>query len=348
MSNSNNRNFTCDAVYHVYNRIAHQVFFLQEGERNDFIAIAKRVADFTGIKLLSWCIMTNHFHLLIYLPQPYELSDDEVLARFAKMKGVEVCDLAVVDIDRLRKRMFNISEFMKIVEQWFSQDYNQRNEHKGTLWSGKFKSKRVPKDHKDMSHLAAYHHLNPVRAAMCAQVSDYPWSSWYAAQHGDAVAIEGLRFVYEGESWEWIQSYHPKIMNALLEQEKAKRAQEIAIRRLEGYEMPADPLTDEAMIAQEMAQLERSRNASAELKVVESKREARFSHKRNEIKQAMLDVLRSNPKISAPVIAEAFGVPLSTVYQYLRELKKEGVISQAQRGANYELTHTVGRTLFMN
>ncbi len=48
-------------VHHIMNRIAHRVFFLRDEERNDFIEMMRRVAEFTGIQLLGWCVMNNHF-----------------------------------------------------------------------------------------------------------------------------------------------------------------------------------------------------------------------------------------------------------------------------------------------
>ena len=56
-------------VHHIMNRIAHRVFFLRDEERNDFIEMMRRVAEFTGIQLLGWCVMNNHFHILAYLPE---------------------------------------------------------------------------------------------------------------------------------------------------------------------------------------------------------------------------------------------------------------------------------------
>ena len=68
-------------VYHLTSRIAHRAFFLSAGERDRFIDIMKRSAAFSGVRLLAWCVMTNHVHILIYVPEPEELSDDAVLAR---------------------------------------------------------------------------------------------------------------------------------------------------------------------------------------------------------------------------------------------------------------------------
>ena len=63
-------------VYHLISRIAHRAFFLSADERDRFIDIMKRSAAFSGVRLLAWCVMTNHVHILAYVPEPEELSDD--------------------------------------------------------------------------------------------------------------------------------------------------------------------------------------------------------------------------------------------------------------------------------
>ena len=38
-----------------------------------------RVATFSCVEVLAYCFMSNHFHILVYVPDPRELSDDELL-----------------------------------------------------------------------------------------------------------------------------------------------------------------------------------------------------------------------------------------------------------------------------
>ena len=68
-------------VYHLISRIAHRAFFLDADERDRFIDVMKRSAAFSGVRLLAWCVMTNHVHILVYVPEPEELSDDALLSR---------------------------------------------------------------------------------------------------------------------------------------------------------------------------------------------------------------------------------------------------------------------------
>ena len=134
MALSNYRNTRTNTVHHLGSRIAHKVYFLEEDERNDFLEMLFRVATFTGIKLLGWCIMSNHFHLLVYLPNEEVVCEQEVLRRYEAIKGrTAVINMestiakwreSGVDgenfvngwLDSQRRRMYSISEFMKILK----------------------------------------------------------------------------------------------------------------------------------------------------------------------------------------------------------------------------------------
>ena len=62
-------------------RIANRAFFLNDEEKTRFVERLWRVATFSCVEVLAYCFMSNHFHILVYVPDPRELSDDELLAR---------------------------------------------------------------------------------------------------------------------------------------------------------------------------------------------------------------------------------------------------------------------------
>ena len=51
------------------------------------MSLMMRVSAFSGVELIGWCIMNNHFHIYVYLPEPPQMTDEEVLARFKALKG---------------------------------------------------------------------------------------------------------------------------------------------------------------------------------------------------------------------------------------------------------------------
>ena len=69
------RHFRTDWCYQLISRIAHRAFFLTEDERTRFVDLLRREAAFSGVEVLAYCFMTNHFHILVYVPPPRELSD---------------------------------------------------------------------------------------------------------------------------------------------------------------------------------------------------------------------------------------------------------------------------------
>lgn len=75
------RNFKTNRCYHLISRVAHRAFFLDEGERTRFVDFLWRAADFSGVTVIAYCVMTNHFHVIVYVPDWAELPDEEVLRR---------------------------------------------------------------------------------------------------------------------------------------------------------------------------------------------------------------------------------------------------------------------------
>lgn len=316
MSASNRRIKEYNTVHHLTSRIAHRVYFLEEEERNEFMGMMIRSAKFVGIELLGWCIMGNHFHILAYLPEPKEISDEEVKSRY-RMVG-RSNELA--SIKSLRAQMYDIGSFMKRLKQWFTAVYNHRHKHVGTLWEAKYGDRVIGVLESEKTRdCLAYIHLNPIRAAVTDDFFGYSWSSLSAIKRGDEMAINGMRLVYGDEmSDEEILTSHKMRMNRMLESLKEQRAVEIARKRAAGYEVPVDPLTSEAMIAQAVAQINEVTKALVEIREEEeiSSREKR----RDKRIEAIKALLKQDPQISAETIATRMGIPQSSVYRYLKKM----------------------------
>lgn len=335
MGYSNDRFQEPNSVHHLVSRVAHKVFFLKDDERNDFLGMMRRVAEFSGIKLLGWCIMTNHFHILAYLPFREEISDEEVLRRYHILKGASAPDLTTPeDFDRMRARMYDLGEFMKTLKQWFTQEYNRRYSHVGTLWESVYHDKAVPMKVSDMVRVLAYIHLNPIRAAIATGFAEYQWSSLSSAQKGDADAINGLKFAYgcEDASVEELIAAHCDLMAELLEGIKRQRAEDIARKRTAGYDVPLDPITSEAYVAQAATHLKKVLDAGVEIKE-EARRYQKSAAKREEIERRIVDVISANPKADVRELSAKLGVPQATIYRYLKDLQSRDIISRAHRNA---------------
>ena len=349
MANSNNRIKDHDTIHHLVSRIAHRVYFLKESERMDFLEFVRRTAEFTGIRLLGWCVMGNHFHILVFLPAPEPVDENEILRRYAVLKGRgatnsvrdtfarwridgEAGERRVEEwLDRQRLRMYSIASFMKIVKQWFTAEYNKRNGHKGTLWESTYYDRVLIRRESDIAKCLAYIHLNPIRAAAADRFDGYAWSSYSAFKKGDPTATAGMKFVYgdnvpEGE----IALRHEELLGALLEEEKRRRAAEIVHRRAAGYEMPADPLTTEALIAQRAAHIAEVQKALMQTKIDLNKEQRRAPSKLLREEEA-LSVLKANPEMDVPQLAEHLQASICTAYRLVRGLKKRGMLERDRR-----------------
>ena len=324
--------------HHLMSRIAHKVYFLTEEVRSDFIEMIRRAADFCGIRLLAWCIMTNHFHLLAYLPMREQLSEDEILRRYGVLKGNSRLKALVDELAAMRRRengerdaqerleaitkqMYDIGEFMKIVKQWMTQEYNRRYAHVGTLWEAVYKDVIVPAEPAKLAERAGYIHLNPIRAAICTEFAEYPWSSFTAFSRGDDIAISGLRFIYgEDAPVGEIAEAHRELMAKLLEQIKLERALEIVRKRQAGFDMPPDPLTSEALLSQAAEHIKKVQDESIELKMIRRVRGRPAVW--DTLEKEIAALLAENPKMSAAAIMEATGRSRSLVYQCLKQVRQ--------------------------
>lgn len=360
MSNSSNRNKAYETIHHITSRIAHKVRFLQdEDARNDLVEIIRRAAEFTAVKLLGWCVMINHFHILAFLPQPIEVPEDEVVRRYGVLKGKSAAnDLAMklarlrLDGDRgneeadkcldaIRKRMYSIGSFMKIVKQWFSEEYNRRNGHKGTLWEGAYHDRIVPYAQKPIEKVLGYVHLNPIRAAACASFDGYPWSSYSAFKKGDPVAMDGMRFVYDQKdesgnemSLDVIAEVHEELLDSLLEDEKRRLAEDIARKRAAGQNPPLDPLTTEAMVAQAAVHMEEVSRALIEFH--EGRRRAKSVRERHGItEQQILSLVDTSPGIKTEQLIALLGMSKSGMYRHLSNLKERGALVCTGKGSGW-------------
>ena len=182
-----------------------------------------------------------------------------------------------------------------------------------------------------MAKCLAYIHLNPIRAAAADQFDGYAWSSYAAFKKGDPIALAGMRFVYGDDASEGeIAQQHEELMSALLEEEKRRRAEEMAHRRAAGYEVPADPLTTEALIAQRAAHIAEVQKALIQAQIDLNNEKRRTPRKKLREEEA-LAVLKANPEMDVPQLAEHMQVALSSAYLIISRMKKRGIVDRDRR-----------------
>jgi len=172
-----------------------------------------QLADFCGVEVLTYCILSNHFHVLLRVPDVSEVTEKELLRRYKvlypKPTKYQTASIAVLEKDlakggeeaeairrKLLARMGDVSEYMKAVKQRFSVWYNRSHDRYGTLWAERFKSVLVEGKGNPLQTMAAYIDLNPVRAGIVADPKDYRFCGYAEAVAGNKLAREGLALIW--------------------------------------------------------------------------------------------------------------------------------------------------------
>ena len=70
-----------DRCYHLISRIAHRAFFLDDEEKDRAVKLLRRVEEFSGVTVLAYAFMSNHFHIFIYVPKAEDIDEEEILRR---------------------------------------------------------------------------------------------------------------------------------------------------------------------------------------------------------------------------------------------------------------------------
>ena len=132
------------AVYHVLNRGNRgRDIYHDERDRTRFLALLERAVAERGWRCHAYCLMGNHYHLLIETPAA------------------------------------DLGAGMQVLGATYTRWHNWRHGDSGHLFQGRYKAILVDKQ-AYLLELARYLALNPVRAGLVARPDDWPWSSYGA------------------------------------------------------------------------------------------------------------------------------------------------------------------------
>jgi putative transposase len=208
----------CRPIYHITSRCCNADFYLDAESKSKLVMLIHKYADFCGVEVFSWCVMTNHFHILVDVPacDPEAITDGELLRRLRLVAPEPVFERTTEALARaaalggaageaLRRkaraphlrRMGVLAAFVKGIKQSFTQWFNKRRDREGTAWEGRFRSTLVGGDSPEGTAavarvVAAYIDLNPVRAGIVTDPGEFVWSGYGAAMRGDPLALRGI------------------------------------------------------------------------------------------------------------------------------------------------------------
>jgi putative transposase len=209
------------ACHHLISRVV-QKRRLMDGEAMEAMRqIMRSQAAFAGMEVLTYCFLSNHFHIFVRLdPKETEQLDDAGLVqRFRALYGSTKCASLGLDADdlevilknnrpsaedirrRLKARMGDVSVFMREVKTRFTFWYNEKHGTVGTFWAERFRSVVVEADTEAQRMVAAYIDLNPVRAGMVKDAADYGFSGFGEACAGGSAARRGIARIERNSVW---------------------------------------------------------------------------------------------------------------------------------------------------
>lgn len=137
-----NRKWFQGAIYHIMARGNYrQNIFKDDEDFKVFLLLMQDAKTKYGFKLHAYCLMTNHYHLLLETEQT------------------------------------EIWKIMKRINQIYAAYYNEKYRLTGHLFQGRYKSCLVENDSYFLQ-TSRYIHLNPVKAKMVPRAEAYPWSSY--------------------------------------------------------------------------------------------------------------------------------------------------------------------------
>ncbi len=170
--------------YHVMNRIAGEKSFYPFGhdEKQMFISMMNKYLKLYKIEILSYCIMSNHYHLVLF--SPGKISTEEIKTRWQNFYGQskghyhpEPLWESPKTIEKWSQRLSDVSDFMKVLQQSFTAWYNRIHNRRGHFWADRFKSVILGGGN-SLLRCIKYVELNPLRANILDENNNYKYSSY--------------------------------------------------------------------------------------------------------------------------------------------------------------------------
>jgi len=166
-----------DGYYHIISRTVLKSFLLDDEARDTFLGILQMLARVYFVKVVTFSLMNNHFHLILRMLPSAEIDDRELEERFniyynegkQKRNWRSWC---AGDATRYRFRFADLSRFVQDLKQRFSRWHNRKNDNHGHVWSERFKSVML-EDGRALLACMVYVELNSIRAGLVERPEEF-------------------------------------------------------------------------------------------------------------------------------------------------------------------------------
>ena len=186
--------------YHIITRCVRRAFLCgkdkysgncYEHRRKLIVDRIKELAAVFNIDVCAYAIMSNHYHLVLKVNCTKEWSERKCLIDWSSLCGIsDICqryikheslskaelELVYLQADIYRKRLMDISWFMKLLNEYIARAANIEDGVTGSFWESRFKSQALL-DERALLTCMAYVDLNPIRAAMAKTPEDSDYTS---------------------------------------------------------------------------------------------------------------------------------------------------------------------------
>ena len=171
---------------HVVDSLAGEEFHdypFDDNDKKEIMALFKFTLKKYRIEALSFCCMSNHFHCLLvtdkrkFTAKKMASIYNQIHEKSIKSKSKSPMNESSPRCKRMADHSNDISHFMRDFQHAITVYYNKKNNRKGTLWRGHFKSVLVERA-RALINMISYIELNPVRAGIVSNPADYPHSFW--------------------------------------------------------------------------------------------------------------------------------------------------------------------------
>jgi len=204
-------------AYHVISRGVKKLpIFHDDEDRHRFLQFLSRTREDFPFRLHAYCLMTNHFHLLL---QTVDSSLSQAMQCFQKSYAI-----------------------------WF----NRKHDHVGHVFQGRFHSIPVEED-AYFTTVSRYIYLNPVRAGMVVRPEDYAWSNYGRLIRGELDPLVDPNFLlgYFGQETTQQREKFRQFVEDMID--KPERITDCVLRRMRFWGSPPNQYIIRRHVSQQTA-----------------------------------------------------------------------------------------------